>query len=257
LEIRSPALPRKGSFTGCRIFAKDMAQRRLISPTIVESDAFLDMPVSSQALYFHLCMNADDDGFVNPKKIMRLIGAAADDLNVLLAKRFALKFENGVVVIKHWLIHNTIRKDRYHETIYTEEKAMLQIKENGAYTELATKWQPNGNLSAPEVKVSKVKPSEVKREDTPHETSSRFFSEEDNDEQRATISLLVENGVPEQIARAEIKKFVAYWTEKNQIGTKQRWEQEKTFEIKRRLNTWFQKANQFSGGQKNKVISII
>jgi hypothetical protein len=143
-----------------------MAQRRLISPTIVESDAFLDMPISSQALYFHLCMNADDDGFVNPKKIMRLIGAAGDDLNVLLTKRFALRFENGVVVIKHWLIHNTIRKDRYHETIYTEEKAMLQIKENGAYTELATKWQPNGNLPAPEVKISKVKPSEVIKEAT-------------------------------------------------------------------------------------------
>jgi hypothetical protein len=133
-----------------------MAQRRLFSPTIVESDAFLDMPTSSQALYFHLCMNADDDGFVNPKKIMRLIGAATDDLNVLLAKRFCLKFENGVVVIKHWLIHNTLRRDRYHETIYTEEKSTLIVKKNGAYTELATKWQPNGNLSAPEVKLSKV-----------------------------------------------------------------------------------------------------
>jgi hypothetical protein len=230
-----------------------MAQRRLFSPAIVESDAFLDMPVSSQALYFHLCMNADDDGFVNPKKIMRLIGAAADDLNVLLTKRFALRFENGVVVIKHWLIHNTIRQDRYHETIYTEEKNSLEVKENGAYTELATKWQPNGNLLAPEVKTREVKLSQEKREKpAPKEISSRFFSEEENQEQESVISMLVENGMQENIARSEIKKFVSYWTELNSTGKKQRWEMEKTFEIKRRLSTWFQKVSQFKGFDKDK-----
>jgi hypothetical protein len=230
-----------------------MAQRRLFSPTIVESDAFLDMPISSQALYFHLCMNADDDGFVNPKKIMRLIGAAQDDLNVLLTKRFALRFENGVIVIKHWLIHNSIRQDRYHETIYTEEKASLEVKENGAYTELATKWQPNGNQMAPEVKQREVKLIQDKRELAPKEVSLNFFSEES--ERNEVISALVENGMPENVARAEIGKFVNYWTELNQTGKKQRWEQEKTFEVKRRLTTWFSKVNQFNGfnQQKNKT----
>jgi hypothetical protein len=120
----------------------------------VESDAFLEMPVSTQALYFHLGMNADDDGFVNPKMIMRMIGVEEDDLKVLLAKRFVLAFENGVVVIKHWLIHNTIRLDRYHPTQYLDQKDMLQIKDNKAYTEL---WQPNGNQMAPEVKTRQVK----------------------------------------------------------------------------------------------------
>ncbi|QGH73319.1 MAG: hypothetical protein [Siphoviridae sp. cttb18] len=111
-----------------------MAQRRMFSPEIVASDAFVDMPVSVQALYFHLGMKADDDGFVNPNVTMRMIGANGDDLRVLIAKRFVLPFENGVIVIKHWRINNFIRKDRYHETMYLEQKKMLRVKENGAYT---------------------------------------------------------------------------------------------------------------------------
>src|SRR3990167_2929616 len=122
-----------------------MSHRRLFSPDIVGSDAFLEMPVSSRELYFQLGMYADDDGFINPKKIMRMVGAGDDDLKVILTKRFALPFESGVIVIKHWLIHNTIRKDRYKETQYLEEKKMLKIKENGSYTELATKGLPNDN----------------------------------------------------------------------------------------------------------------
>lgn len=136
-----------------------MAQRRLFSPDIVESDAFLEMPTSTQALYFHLGMNADDDGFVNPKKIMRMMGAVDDDLKVLIGKRFVLPFENGVVVIKHWLVHNSIRKDRYHATQYREEKARLVVKEGGVYTDviplLATTRQPDGNQMEPELNLTK------------------------------------------------------------------------------------------------------
>lgn len=116
-----------------------MAQRRMFSPDIVCSDAFLDMPTSTQALYFQLGMKADDDGFVNPKSIMRLIGAKEDDLSVLLAKRFVLPFENGVLVIKHWRINNLVRKDWYKPTIYDEYKKRLNLKENGAYTDDLTK----------------------------------------------------------------------------------------------------------------------
>lgn len=102
---------------------------------IVDSDAFLDMPLSTQALYFHLNMRADDDGFVgNPKKIQRLIGASEDDLKLLIAKRFLLVFEDGVIVIKHWRIHNTIRQDRYSKTLYIEELNQLKLKDNKAYT---------------------------------------------------------------------------------------------------------------------------
>lgn len=112
-----------------------MAERRMFAKTIIDSDAFLDMPLSTQSLYFHLNMRADDEGFVNsPKKIQRMIGASDDDLKVLITKNFIIPFESGVVVIKHWKIHNYIRKDRLVETVYKEEKEMLAQKENGAYT---------------------------------------------------------------------------------------------------------------------------
>ena len=105
-----------------------MAERRMFTQKIIDSDAFLDMPLSAQALYFHLAMRADDDGFVNnPKKILRYIGAADDDLRLLLAKRFILSFDSGVIVIKHWRMHNLIKKDRYHPTDYQEELSELDV----------------------------------------------------------------------------------------------------------------------------------
>ena len=112
-----------------------MAERRMFAKTIIDSDAFLEMPLSTQSLYFHLSMRADDDGFVNnPKRIQKMIGASDDDLKLLIAKSFILIFESGVIVIKHWRINNYIRNDRYHETVYQEEKALLNIKNNDAYT---------------------------------------------------------------------------------------------------------------------------
>lgn len=112
-----------------------MAERRMFAKTIVDSDAFLDMPLSTQALYFHLSMRADDDGFINnPKKIQRTIGASEDDLKLLLAKSFILAFETGVIVIKHWRINNYIQKDRYKETLYQDEMSALEVKDNGSYT---------------------------------------------------------------------------------------------------------------------------
>lgn len=111
-----------------------MAERRMFSKTIIDSDAFLDMSLSTQALYFHLSMRADDDGFVNnPKKIQRMIGAGHDELKMLIAKKFIIPFESGICVIKHWRIHNYIQKDRYKETMYKEEKEHLIIKENKSY----------------------------------------------------------------------------------------------------------------------------
>ena len=113
-----------------------MAERRMFAKTIIDSDAFLDMPLSTQALYFHLSMRADDDGFINnPKKIQRMVGCGDDDLKLLIAKRFILIFDSGVIVIKHWKIHNYIRSDRYKPTVYTEERAAIQLQKNGAYTQ--------------------------------------------------------------------------------------------------------------------------
>ena len=112
----------------------EVAERRMFARTIIDSDAFLDMPLSTQALYFHLSMRGDDDGFINnPKKIQRMIGSADDDLRLLIAKKFVIPFESGVCVIKHWKIHNYIRNDRYKETIYKEEKSQLVEKDNNSY----------------------------------------------------------------------------------------------------------------------------
>jgi hypothetical protein len=107
----------------------------MFAKTIIDSDAFLEMPQSTQLLYFHLAMRADDDGFVNqPKTIMRVVSAKDDDLKILIIKKFIIPFESGVVVIKHWKIHNYIQNDRYKETKYKEEKAALFVDENNAYT---------------------------------------------------------------------------------------------------------------------------
>lgn len=111
-----------------------MAERRMFAKTIIDSDAFLDMPVTARLLYYDLAMRADDDGFVNsPKKIMRMIGASQDDLGILVMRKFILPFENGVVVIKHWRIHNYIQNDRHKETEYKEQLAMLELDENKSY----------------------------------------------------------------------------------------------------------------------------
>lgn len=117
-----------------------MANKRMFSIKIVDSDAFLDMPLSTQCLYFHLNMRADDDGFIgNPKKIMRIVGSSEDDLKLLIAKRFILIFNDGVIVIKHWRMHNCIQSDRYTPTVYQDEKNMLFLKKNKSYTLDSTK----------------------------------------------------------------------------------------------------------------------
>jgi len=136
-----------------------MPEKRMFTKKITESDAFLDMPLSSQCLYFHLNMSADDDGFVNnPKRILRTIGASEDDLKLLIAKAFILVFESGVIVIKHWRMHNTLQNDRYHPTDYQEEYSLLGLKDNKSYT-----WKQNGNILETEHNVTK-----------PNETKQRF-----------------------------------------------------------------------------------
>jgi len=130
-----------------------VADRRMFSKTIIDSDAFLDMPLSTQALYFHLSMRADDDGFVNnPRKIQRMIGSSDDDLKLLMVKQFLIAFESGVVVIKHWKIHNYIRNDRYKPTIYQEERKQLEECETKAY-ELGI---PNGYQTDTQVRLGKI-----------------------------------------------------------------------------------------------------
>lgn len=111
-----------------------MAQKRMFSNLVIGSDDFLEMPDSSQNLYFHLSMQADDDGFIdNWKSIMRMTGKKEDDLKILVTKSFVIPFKSGLLVIRHWKINNYLRSDRYKETIYKEEKKQLKEDENGAY----------------------------------------------------------------------------------------------------------------------------
>lgn len=156
-----------------------MAERRMFTKRITESDAFLDMPSSTQMLYFHFSMNADDDGFVNnPKKIQKMCGASDDDFKLLIAKSFIILFDSGIIVIKHWKMHNYIQADRYRPTDYVEEKSMLGIKSNKAYTldvsKMDTECIQNGYIGKDSIgKVSKDKDS--KEESVREKKAKRFY----------------------------------------------------------------------------------
>lgn len=137
-----------------------MATKRMIAAAIVDTDNFLDMPPSTQNLYFHLNVRADDDGFVgSPKKIARLVGSTDDDMNLLIAKGYIIPFESGIIVITHFNLHNTLKKDRYHPTIYTEERALLGTLPNKSYVlqetgaTLDTERNQGGSEREPEVSL--------------------------------------------------------------------------------------------------------
>lgn len=130
-----------------------MAERRMFANAVIGSDDFLDMPTTTQLLYFHLGMRADDDGFVgSPRVIMRMIGASNEDLNLLCAKNYTIRFKSGILLISHWKINNYIQKDRYRETVYTAEKESVKTADNKMYTECI---QGVSNLDA-QVSIGKI-----------------------------------------------------------------------------------------------------
>ena len=193
-----------------------MAEKRMFTQKIIDSDPFLDMPLSTQALYFHLNMRADDDGFINnPKRIQRTIGASEDDLKLLLAKRFVIGFENGVIVIKHWRMHNTLRKDRYNPTQYQEEFALLEVKDNNAYTEkmdsnlLATTWQPNGNQLEPQYSIGK---NSIDKESTDKDSMPESDDSEPPAKQvRETTPTIFKRLLPDYILSEDLQAKMAEW----------------------------------------------
>lgn len=133
-----------------------MAERRMMAKSIIKSDLFLDMPATTQNLYFHMLLEADDDGFINsPKSIMRVIGAKDDDIKVLIAKQFVIPFESGVLVIKHWKIHNYIQKDRYRPSL-RPEKEMLSVAESKEYVEVLGDVSSMDTRCIQNVRVGKV-----------------------------------------------------------------------------------------------------
>lgn len=135
-----------------------MAKRRMFSLDIVDTDLFLDLPLTTQALYFHLGMRADDDGFVSsPKRILATVGGSADDMRLLAAKGYVIPFESGVCAIRDWKVNNHIQKDRYHETLYKVEKRSLQQSETGAYFLADTSCIQNGSILDTEVRLGEVR----------------------------------------------------------------------------------------------------
>ena len=112
-----------------------MAQKRMFNKVLTNSDDFLELPDSSQVLYFHLSMNADDDGFVNNwKSIMKMTGTKEDDLKLLIAKQYIITFDSGVIVIRHWRLNNYLQNDRIKPTNYKEELSQLFLDNNNVYT---------------------------------------------------------------------------------------------------------------------------
>ena len=182
-----------------------MAQKRMFSLTVTYTDTFLDMPTSTQALYFHLGMHGDDDGFVgSPKKIMRSAGCGADDLKLLAAKGFIIPFNSGVVVIRDWRINNDLKNDRYHETVYTEEKAQLCTDQSKRYTLLDTECIHPVSNSETEHNITKHNVTEhnVDRADKPPRAAR--FTPPTVDEVNAYCQ--------ERKNRVDPQKFVDFYT---------------------------------------------
>ena len=145
-----------------------MAQKRMFSLSVVDTDKFLDMFASAQALYFHLGMHGDDDGFVSsPKKIARVAGCNDDDLRLLAAKGFVITFDSGVIVITDWNINNTLKNDRYRETVYQEEKAKIYTLPSGKYaldSGMVPECIRDGSNTEPEHNVTKPNVTKLNRE---------------------------------------------------------------------------------------------
>ena len=157
-----------------------MAERRMFSKSVIWCDMFLEMSLSSQALYMHLNMSADDDGFVgNPKTILRMIGASEDDFKILVTKGFVIVFEQGIIVITHWKINNFIRKDRYKPTLYENEVQSLSQTKNGMYIKevgchLVDQRLTSGQPSIDKGRLDKVSIDKGREESTPSPNSKKY-----------------------------------------------------------------------------------
>lgn len=182
----------------------------MFTKKVTDSDEFIALPASAQALYLHLIMGADDDGFNNQVQLaMFKSHASIDDVKVLLMKRFIIQFENGVIVIKHWRMSNVLRRDRYTPTSFQEELKQLDIKPNGAYTvgcQMVAKRLPDGCQTVATVKDSIVKNSKGK-----DSKKSRRFTPPTLDEVQAYCA--------ERHSNVDPKQFYDYFTEGNWIDS--------------------------------------
>lgn len=217
-----------------------MARKRMFSLLVVDTDEFLDMPSSTQSLYYHLGMRADDDGFVSsPKKIVKLVNCSNDDLKLLIAKGFIIPFDSGIIAIRHWKLNNDLKKDRYTPTIYLNEKSTLRVNKNKVYSidgnNLETNWIQNGNKLDTQYSIDKnskdknskeyivqkqeenQEEKQVKKEKKPKETHNSIIENYTiNDDLREALKGFVE-------MRKEIKKPITTKGLKIALGKLDKW----------------------------------
>lgn len=209
-----------------------MAQKRMFSLQVVDTDTFMDMPTSAQALYFHLGMHGDDDGFVaSPRKIARAAGCNSDDMRLLIAKGYVIQFENGVVVITDWNINNTLKNDRYKETIYQNEKSLLQLEKSGKYLldsnmvpeciQGDSAMEPQHNITQlNQAEQSEAEGNRVDKLPTPTKKAKKNYGE------FGWVKLTDDeyNRLLNDLGEAEVKRCIAYVDESAQsTGNKNKW----------------------------------
>ena len=211
-----------------------MAERRMFAKTIIDSDAFIEMPMSARLLYYDLGMRADDDGFVNsPKKIMRMIGASNDDMNILIMRKFIIPFDSGVVVIKHWRINNYLRNDRYTETQYVKEKEQLTIDEKGKYH-----LGIPGGIPAVSTGKDSIGKDSIDKDNKEKEKKSRFI--------KPSIEEVTEYCLEKNKLHVDPETFVNYYESNGWMVGKN-----KMKDWKSAINTWERKA--VDRGEKQKL----
>lgn len=216
-----------------------MAERRMMAKSVIETDRFMDMPMSSQCLYFHLLLRADDDGFItSPRRIMREVGCHEDDMKLLVAKNYIIPFDSGVIVIKHWKIHNFIRSDRYTPT-HCDERAQVELTKKKIYelkapdnnpaTSMDTNGIPHGiPTGTPEqipcgnqsttsldtqVRLGKVRLGKVNISSS--STHARGGESSDNEQDLGRIVDLYANNVNPTYGPIESEKLVALYDKYN------------------------------------------
>lgn len=219
---------------------------------IIDTDRFMDLPISAKAVYFLLGMEADDEGFVSYKKVLRIHGGNDDDVKILTAKNFLIVFDSGVVVITDWNRNNWLDARRVRETEYQKEKKQILLTDMDRYelsNGLAGARQPLRENSIEQSSIEENRT--VESEDTPSQIAKDFF---DKGKRYNEVFEALSVKVPKDVLERELNKFILYWTEPNKSGTKVRWQQESTFEIKRRIATWLNRVSEYRKPKAKQII---
>jgi hypothetical protein len=220
-----------------------MAQKRMFDRAIIEQDKFLNISLSAKAIYFLLGMEADDEGFVSPNRVIRLYGGEAGDLKNLIDTGLVIPFQSGVVVITDWNQNNWLDDRRTRPTQYQKEKKLLLLTEHKQYV------LSNGSARVEEKSIEQSRIEEKRV--TPAQEARSFF---EGNIETILKEFVDKTGVNEDTLKKEFAKFILYWTEKNKSGTRQKWEQQDTFEVKRRLATWLGRVTNFTSNKRETKI---